>query len=484
LRLTDLFPGAIIPELENKQVKGLSADSRDIKEGYVFAALSGVVAEGATYIKDAVANGAVAIVIDNSFDPIDCPVHCYQSENPRLALAKIASKYYARTPENIVAVTGTNGKTSVAHFIRLIWQSLGLNAASLGTLGIVSSKNISPLSYTTPDPVLLHKSLSDMALNGVTHAVIEASSHGLDQFRLDAVKVKVAGFTNLSRDHLDYHTTFETYLNAKLGLINRVVERDGCVVLNADSDAYTDFNKAAQDRNLRVLSYGYAGQDIKLISVKSHHAGQAVEISVGEKKYAIDLPLVGEFQVLNILCAIGMVMSSGIEADNVIKALDGIENVPGRLEKVADLTSGASVYVDFAHTPDALETVLNSLRPHTSAHIHVVIGCGGDRDKGKRPIMGEIAGRLADSVYVTDDNPRTENAASIRKQVIEGCSRALEIGDRRNAIQAAMKAAKTGDVVLVAGKGHESGQIVGSKVIPFNDNAVVKEIAINEGMCA
>ncbi|MEH6403051.1 MAG: UDP-N-acetylmuramoyl-L-alanyl-D-glutamate--2,6-diaminopimelate ligase [Sneathiella sp.] len=484
MRLTDLFIGATIRQLENKQVEGLTADSREVKPGFVFAALSGVVADGASYIKDAIENGAVAIVTDTSYDPIDCPIYCYQSENPRLTLATIASRFYDGAPEHILAVTGTNGKTSVAHFIRLIWQSLGLNSASLGTLGIISNENASPLSYTTPDPVLLHKILSDMVSSGVTHAVIEASSHGLDQYRLDAVKVSVAGFTNLSRDHLDYHSTFDAYLNAKLGLVRRVVEPDGCVVLNADSDVFAEFKKAATDRGLQVLSYGYAGSDIKLKSVVSHHAGQKATISVMGRDYVIELPLVGEFQVLNILCAIGMVIGSGADISRVIKALDAIENVPGRLEKIVNLTSGASVYVDFAHTPDALETVLNSLRPHTSTNIHVVVGCGGDRDKGKRSIMGAIAGRLADKVYVTDDNPRTEDAATIRSQVLEGCPAAIEIGDRRDAIQAAMRAAKAGDIVLVAGKGHESGQIVGTKVIPFNDNAVVKEIAVKEEMCA
>lgn len=483
MRLTELFSVEDIPKLENKQVLGLSADSREIRPGYVFAALSGVAVDGSIYVDDAINQGAVAVLTDASFDKSKCPVYCFQSDNPRLALAKLASKYYPNTPETVVAVTGTNGKTSVAHFVRLLWQALGRNAASLGTLGIVSGEKTEALSYTTPDPVLLHKILSDMAANGVTHVALEASSHGLDQYRLDAVKVKVAGFTNLSRDHLDYHATFETYLDAKLGLVRRVVESDGCVVLNADSEVFEDFAKAARGRGLQVLGYGYAGRDINLNAVQSHHAGQKIEFSAFGHDYSIDLPLIGEFQVMNILCAFGMVVGAGEKPDEVVTLLESLENVPGRLEQVARLATGASVYVDFAHTPDALETVLTSLRPHTSYEIHLVFGCGGDRDRGKRPMMGEIAGRLADKVYVTDDNPRTENPASIRGEVLKGCPRATQIGDRRDAIQTAIMSAKAGDIVLVAGKGHESGQIVGSTVIPFNDKDVVQEISLREGLC-
>ncbi|MBL4906307.1 MAG: UDP-N-acetylmuramoyl-L-alanyl-D-glutamate--2,6-diaminopimelate ligase, partial [Sneathiella sp.] len=401
-----------------------------------------------------------------------------KTENPRQKLAYLAARFCNGMPASIAAVTGTNGKTSVAHFTRMLWQNMGLKSASIGTLGIVTQEKTSPLHYTSPEPVLLHQTLKELQDVGITHVALEASSHGLDQFRLDAVKVKVAAFTNLTRDHLDYHENSEVYLKAKLGLVSRVVEDGGTAVLNADSDVYGIFKHAAENRGLKIIGYGRSGGEICLKSVRSHGSGQQVDVEIYGKAYSLELAVAGEFQAMNILCAVGIVVACGASAEAAIEGLANIESVPGRMEQVVNLPSGASVYVDFAHTPNALETVLTSLRPHVAGKIHAVIGCGGDRDKGKRPQMGKIAATLADSVYVTDDNPRTETPADIRKDIMAGCPHATEVGDRKCAIEMAMKAANVGDVVLIAGKGHESGQIIGDKVMPFNDKDVAREIAV------
>lgn len=477
MHLSDLLEVTDLPPADDKIVGGLTADSREVEPGFVFAALKGSALDGRQFIDAAIDKGAIAVLTEKDYPAADCPVYCCCAENPRQKLAQLAARLYDGQPETIVAVTGTNGKTSVAHFVRSIWQHMGLRSASLGTLGIVANETTIPLHYTSPEPVLLHRTLNGLVSEDITHLAIEASSHGLDQNRLDAVKVCVGAFTNLTRDHLDYHEDAEAYLNAKLGLVTRVVQEGGSVVLNADSDVYDTFRNAAEDRGLKVLSYGRGASDICLKSVRSHLAGQEIDIQVFGKKYHLDLPLAGEFQAMNILCAIGMVVAAGEDLDDALAALPNIKNVPGRMQQVVTLPTGATAYVDFAHTPDALETVLKSLRPHVEGKILAVIGCGGDRDKGKRPVMGAIAKQYSGQVYVTDDNPRTEDPAIIRSEIMAACAGAVEIGDRKQAIEAAMKAAKQGDIVIVAGKGHEEGQIIGNTVIPFNDQDVIQKIA-------
>ena len=402
------------------------------------------------------------------------------SDNPRRALAKLAARFYGRQPRCIAAVTGTNGKTSVAAFTRQIWARLGLRAASLGTLGLIAPDRPPEPSLTTPDPVALHAQLAALAADGVDHLAMEASSHGLDQYRLDGVALTAAGFTNLTRDHLDYHKTMEAYFAAKVRLFQRVLPRQGCAVLNADSGAYPFLEAVCRRRDQRVISFGTGAADLALRDRRPSATGQHLTLSVFGATELLHLPLAGAFQALNALCALGLVIGSGAEPRSALAHLERLDGVRGRLELAATTPNGAPVYVDYAHTPDALETVLEALRPHADGRLIVVFGCGGDRDPGKRPLMGEIAARLGDHVIVTDDNPRSEDPATIRQAVLAGCARAAgdaevaEIGERADAIAEAVAQLRRGDVLLVAGKGHEQGQIVGDVVRPFDDVTVVR----------
>lgn len=481
MRLSDLLNIDAGPELLRRDITGLTADSRAVKDGYLFAALSGTQVDGRRFIPSALEKGAQAILVEkgSAVDPSGAYIHAV--DNPRKELAILSRRFFGEPPETIVGVTGTNGKTSVAHFVQAIWSEMGIKGASLGTLGIVTSEETQDLGYTTPEPVLMHEKLAALADAGVTHLAIEASSHGLDQFRLDALPMKAGAFTNLTHDHLDYHATEEEYLDAKLGLVKRVVSNNGTAVLNADAQHFYAFKQAATDRGLDILSYGRNGGDLKLLDVSSHGAGQQITVDIFGSRYSFDLRVAGEFQAMNILCALGLVVGAGGDHVAAITALPKIASVPGRMEHVARTAQGADVYVDYAHTPDALKTVLEALRPHTEGKIHVLVGCGGDRDRAKRPVMGKIAADLAEEVYVTDDNPRSEDPASIRKAVLEGCPNAREIGDREDAISAALQYASPTDVVLIAGKGHESGQTVGDQVIPFNDKDVAQKLVLAAG---
>ncbi|MBE7636680.1 UDP-N-acetylmuramoyl-L-alanyl-D-glutamate--2,6-diaminopimelate ligase [Sneathiella sp. P13V-1] len=456
-------------------VVGITADSRRVKAGYIFAALPGSVTDGRKFIPQALSNGAVAILTDRHYAEVIDAV-CIQVDDPRRELAFAAQKLAGPVPDMVAAVTGTNGKTSVAHFLRQIWQACGYSSASLGTLGVVTADGARDIHYTTPDPEIMHEELSALVAHGVDHVVLEASSHGLDQRRLDAVGVQVGGFTNLTRDHLDYHKDFETYLAAKLGLVTRAIKDGGSIVLNADSDVFGAFKKAADARGLRVISYGESGTDLKLLDARPHSGGQHLEFEYSGNSFVLDLPLVGTFQSANILCALGMAVASGLEMDQAVQGLHDISNVPGRMELMGKSNAGSNVYVDYAHTPDALKTVLEAARPHTSGRLIVVFGCGGDRDKGKRPEMGKIAANSADIAIVTDDNPRSEDASVIRSEIMIACPEALEIGDRRSAITEAIRVGKEGDLILVAGKGHEEGQVVKGETLPFSDRDVCKEL--------
>ncbi|MDE2183617.1 MAG: UDP-N-acetylmuramoyl-L-alanyl-D-glutamate--2,6-diaminopimelate ligase [Alphaproteobacteria bacterium] len=450
---------------------GIASDSREVKPGFLFAAIPGTRTDGAEFLKDAVGRGAAAVLgkPEIAARAQALGVRFIPDANPRLALARAASAFFAAQPGTVAAVTGTNGKTSITVFLREIWTALGKPAASMGTIGLVTPKAATVLHHTTPGPVELHRLLAELKHDGVNHLAIEASSHGLDQYRLHAVDVAAVGFTNITRDHMDYHPTFEAYLACKLRLF-REIARDGAVaVVNADSDNAADFVAAAQDRRLRLLTVGEEGQTLRLAARTPHGDGQRLAVEHAGRRLDVDLPLAGAFQASNALMAAGFAIGLGEDATAVFEALGELRGAPGRLEKVAAAKNGAPVYVDYAHTPDALENVLTALRPHTRGKLSIVFGCGGDRDKGKRPLMGAAAARLADRVIVTDDNPRSEDAAQIRREILACCTGAAEIGDRGEAIRAGIAALGAADALVIAGKGHESGQIVGATVHPFSD---------------
>jgi len=458
------------------EIRGLTADSRAVEPGFLFAALPGTKVDGARFIPQALEKGAAALLIGGGVElPAGISVPVISDRNPRRRLALMAARFFEVQPGIVAAVTGTNGKTSVASFVRQIWQSLREPAASLGTLGITGPKGERPLGYTTPDPVALHRELAELVDEGVTHLAMEASSHGLAQYRLDGVKVSAAGFTNITRDHLDYHASFDDYLYAKLRLFGEVMAPGGVAVLNADAAQFAEFEAVSWARGHKVISVGRKGRGICLAGLRPGLRGQKLELIHGGRNYNVDLPLIGGFQASNVLVAAGLAIGCGAPAEGVFAALGNLQGARGRMEEVAHLPNGASVYIDYAHTPDALENVLTAMRPHTSGRLVVVFGCGGDRDPGKRPLMGEVAARLADIIYVTDDNPRSEDASCIRQAVLKGCPSAHEVGDRGEAIATAMKALEKGDLLVVAGKGHETGQIVGDKTIPFSDHQAVQD---------
>jgi UDP-N-acetylmuramoyl-L-alanyl-D-glutamate--2,6-diaminopimelate ligase len=456
-----------------QQFRGLATDSREVKPGYLFAALSGSKTDGARFIEDAVKRGAIAVLgAPAAADTAKAlGVRFIAAANPRLRLAELASEFYAAQPGVIAAVTGTNGKTSVASFLRQIWAFQGRQAASLGTIGIDAPSGHVPLGHTTPDPVRLHAELARLKHEGVDHLALEASSHGLDQYRLDGVKIAAAGFTNITRDHLDYHASFENYLSAKLRLFRELVKEGGVAVVNADADHSSDFLAAAEKRRLRILTVGERGESLTLVKCVPHTGGQDLTLRYAGRDHRIALPLAGSFQASNALVAAGLALGLGDAADKVFAALAMLKGAPGRLELVARTGEGAPIYVDYAHTPDAIETVLKALRPHVKGRLHIVFGCGGDRDRGKRPLMAEAATRYADAVIVTDDNPRSEDPAAIRREVMLAAPGAREFGNRAEAIAQAVAALAAEDTLVLAGKGHEDYQIVGNEAQPFSDRA-------------
>ncbi|MBR1123882.1 UDP-N-acetylmuramoyl-L-alanyl-D-glutamate--2,6-diaminopimelate ligase [Bradyrhizobium lablabi] len=480
MRLRDLFSDDAKIDLQSEaiDVKGLAVDSRAVKPGDLFFALAGSKTDGARFVDAAIASGAVAVAGERA--PEGCRVPFVTTANPRRALALAAAKFYPRQPATIAAVTGTSGKTSVAAFTRQIWQDLGHASASIGTIGLVSPKRTVYGSLTTPDPIALHKQLDEIAGEGVTHLAFEASSHGLDQFRLDGVRIAAGGFTNLSRDHMDYHPDVAHYLNAKLRLFRDLVVDGGAAVISADHDCSQQVIDAARARKLRVIAIGRKAdgdQGIRLVEASIDGFAQKLAIEHRGRKHAIKLPLVGEFQIENALVAAGLAIGTGSEAEKVFASIEKLEGAKGRLELVGE-RNGAPVFVDYAHKPDALEKALQALRPYAKRKLVVVFGAGGDRDAGKRPLMGAIASENADSVIVTDDNPRSENPAAIRAAILAAAKGAKEIGDRNEAIRAGIAALEPGDALLVAGKGHETGQIVGDRTLPFSDHdAVVAALA-------
>ena len=471
--LSDLMNGDRQPQMPPTtppvEIVGLSADSRDVRPGYLFAAITGSEVDGRDYIPDAVGHGAVAVLAPPGTAIADAGIPLITDDNPRRRLAQMAARFFQAQPETAVAVTGTNGKTSVALFTEQIWRHLGYRAASVGTLGVQGDDLAAPLMHTTPEPVTLHRTLSDIAGQGIDHVAMEASSHGLDQYRLDGVRLAAAAFTNLSHDHLDYHADEAGYLAAKARLFGEILPAGAGAVLNADSTAFPALAEICTVRGLKVLSYGKAGADIRLLGSQPNNQGQRLDLRVAGRDYRLQLPLSGDFQVDNAACALGLVLACGAEPDLAVAALSALEGIRGRLQKVAEHPGGAPIYVDYAHTPEALDNVLRALKPHAADRLVVVFGCGGDRDQAKRRIMGEVVCSYADSVIVTDDNPRNEDAAAIRRQVMAGCDIAVEIADRGEAIRSAVAGLAAGDLLVIAGKGHEQGQIVKHEVRPFDD---------------
>ena len=451
-------------------VTGLTADSRRVTPGALFAALTGTKADGAAFIADAVEKGAVAILTSETADvPEGLSVPVLRAREPRRALALIAARVFERQPDTIVAVTGTSGKTSVAEFTRQLFAAAGRRAASLGTIGVVKPDGSNYGSLTTPDPVTLHETLAALAGDGITHLAFEASSHGLDQYRLDGVRMSAAAFTNLGRDHLDYHPTAEAYLAAKLRLFEELLPVGAPAVVNVDAPGAETVLQAARLRGHRIVSVGTAGETLQLAALDRDGFAQRMTLVYDGVRYEARLPLIGTYQAANALVALGLVLATGEDPAVVIPALAGLKGVPGRLDIVGE-RNGALAVVDYAHKPEALEAALAGLRPFATGRLICVFGCGGDRDRGKRPIMGAIATSNADVVIVTDDNPRTEDPAAIRAEILAAAPGAREIGDRAEAIRAAVGMLQPGDVVVVAGKGHETGQIVGQTVIPFSDH--------------
>jgi UDP-N-acetylmuramoyl-L-alanyl-D-glutamate--2,6-diaminopimelate ligase len=485
LLLTELLRATAVatpPPPLDPEIAGLTADSRQVRPGYLFAALPGTRLDGRVFAAEAAARGAVAILTDRP-DALALPpasrgrIAVVVDANPQRCLALFARHFCGRPPHTVAAVTGTNGKTSVVEFLRQLWMAQGLPAASLGTLGLVTPADRRPGAMTTPDPVGLHHTLAGLAQHGIERAALEASSHGLAQFRLDGLSIAAAAFTNLTRDHLDYHGDTARYRAAKERLFGVLLAPGGTAVLNADSAEFPRLAALCRQRASPILAYGAdPAADLRLVSRRPRSGAQAVLFEVFGERQEVVLPFAGEFQAMNALAAFGLAFATGSPAAALVDALARLTGPPGRLQFVAEQRAGGAVVVDYAHTPDALATVLAALRPHTRGRLAVLFGCGGDRDPGKRPLMGAAAAGAADQVYVTDDNPRGEAPAAIRRAILGGAPGAIEIGDRRQAIETAIAGLGPGDVLVIAGKGHETGQIVGGHTLPFDDAALVCEI--------
>lgn len=477
MKLDQLMSGTVeklsVPAVE---IKGVTADSRKVHPGFLFVALKGNKGDGGAYAEDAAKRGAVAIITDHDFKlKTSGKVPILRVPDARHELAMVAARFFGKQPPTVVAVTGTSGKTSVASFTRQIWKDAGFAAASIGTIGVITPKRNEYGSLTTPDPVKLQETMAELADEGVTHVAMEASSHGIDQCRLDGVRLTAAAFTNLGRDHMDYHPTVEDYFRAKMRLFDTLLPKEAPAVIFADdkySEAAIEHVKRAKRK---VLTVGRKGEFIKIRHVEHQRSRQFVDCIVDDEVFEFTLPLAGDFQVSNAVVAAGLALATGVSPAAVFRAVERLQGAPGRLELVGTTKNKAAIYVDYAHKPEALEQVLLAVKAFTTGRVIVVFGCGGDRDKGKRPLMGKIAAKYADIVIVTDDNPRTENATEIRKEIMAAATGAKEIGDRREAIRYAISLLESGDTLVVAGKGHEKGQIVGEEVRPFSDHQEITE---------
>ena len=456
-------------------ITGVALDSRVVEAGFLFAAFAGAHVHGASFIQYALRQGAAAVLTDPEGAEIAkeelaaSDAVLIIADEPRQTFARATSLWFGAQPETMVAVTGTNGKTSVATFVRMIWEEMGKPAVNLGTTG-VEGHWTAPLAHTTPDPITLHAALAEATQNGVTYAAMEASSHGLDQHRLDGCHIKVAGFTNFTQDHLDYHETFEAYFAAKMGLFERVLVEDGTAVINIDDAMGPRVKQLCVARDLKVITVGKAEDaDLRILDHRLDATGQTLRIAWQGKARTLRLNVMGQFQAENALVAAGMVIAAAGAADEVFDSLAHLETVRGRMELAATRQNGAAVFVDYAHTPDAVRSAIASLRGHIIGKLVAVIGAGGDRDSTKRPLMGAAAAATADVVIVTDDNPRSEDPATIRAAVMEGCPDAINVADRAEAILRAVDMLEDGDALLIAGKGHETGQIIGADILPFDD---------------
>jgi len=470
-------------------ITGLTVDSREVRDGFLFAALPGTRMHGGEFIQYALRMGAAAILTDAEGAAIAAKelaasdAALVVAEDPRQTLAMTAALWFGEQPGIVAAVTGTNGKTSVSTFLRMIWQELGLEAINLGTTG-VEGDFTAPLNHTTPEPITLHRTLAAACAAGVEFAAMEASSHGLAQRRLDGVQLKAAGFTNFTQDHLDYHETFEDYFDAKAGLFARVLPEEGTAVVNIDDPRGVDMAAIARSRGQDVLTVGRDGADLCLDAQRFDATGQDIRFTFRGRAYMARLNLIGGFQAENVLLAAGLAIACGADPERVFEVLHELKTVRGRMQLAATRQNGAAVFVDYAHTPDAIETALKAMRPHVMGRLIAIVGAGGDRDAGKRPLMGAAAAANADVVFVTDDNPRSEDPATIRTAVLLGAPDAIEVGDRAEAILRAVDALQPGDALLIAGKGHETGQIVGDDILPFDDceQASVAVAALDGGI--
>ena len=467
--------GSLTGGSETQTVTGFAIDHRKVAPGTIFGAFQGAAHNGEDYIDAAIAAGAVAIVARGGLEIRGAAY--LATDEPRAVFARLAAKFYAPFPGTVVAVTGTNGKTSTVEMTRQLWRMAGFHAASIGTLGVTTAGDQATTGLTTPDVVTFLSNVAGLRREGVTHLAFEASSHGLSQYRTEGLPVQAAAFTNLSRDHLDYHGDMAAYFTAKLRLFSEVVDGDGAVVVWMDDPESGRVIDLARERGLRLLGVGAHGETLRLLSRSPTQLGQTLMIQAEGATHKVDLPLIGAYQAANALVSAGLVLATGGDLKTVLGHLARLQPVRGRLERAAITRAGAPVYVDYAHTPDAIEAAIQALRPHAKGRLIVVIGAGGDRDTGKRPQMGAIAVAQADVVIVTDDNPRSEDPAAIRADVMAGAPGAIEIAGRREAIAAAIEQAGADDIVLIAGKGHEQGQIVGDRVLPFDDVTVARECA-------
>jgi len=469
--LGDLVPAGLnLPDgLHDLAIKGLALDSRAVRPGFLFAALPGVTTHGNAFIKAAVEAGAAVILAERG---TTASVPVIEADDPRLALAQIAARFSPRQPDYIAAITGTNGKSSTVEFLRQIWAHAGREAAALGTLGVTCRSGRTEVGYTTPDAIALHTALDALAGEGVTHLAMEASSHGLKQRRMDGARIRLAGFSNLTQDHLDYHPDFEDYFASKMRLFDELLPEGAPAVITVDSEWGEAVVRRAEARHQEIFTVGWNGRGLQLKEITPHAAFQHVRFVHGGVERTLTLPLMGEFQASNAFQAAAMALVSGVDAQTVFAALENLKGVPGRLELVGSTPDGAPVLIDYAHTPDGLDKLLRAARPHTAGKVIVVFGAGGDRDPTKREKMGAMAAKLADRVIVTDDNPRSEEPAAIRASILKGAPGAEEIGDRETAIFTAVNALSAGDTLLVAGKGHETGQTVKGVVHPFDDGEV------------
>ena len=475
MRLNNFVPG-LAGDAGEQSVTGFAIDHRKIAPGNIFGAFRGAKFNGEDFIEAAISAGAIAIVAHPDAQ-VEGAVHIVDDE-PRRLFAQMAARYFTPTPAHVAAVTGTNGKTSIAELTRQLWRMDGFNSASIGTLGVTTADEQVKTGLTTPDIVTFLSNMSGLAREGVSHAIFEASSHGLSQYRTEGLPVNVGAFTNLSRDHLDYHGDMDSYFEAKMRLFDEVVSSDGTAVIWADDDPWS--GKAIQramDRGLELFTVGEKGSTLQLVSQTPTHLGQVLMVKAQGNTHRISLPLIGAYQAANILCAAAIVLATGGQLENIFDHMQRVQPVRGRMERAVITRAGAPVYVDYAHTPDALRAAIEALRPHVTGQLITIFGAGGDRDKGKRPEMGKIAVAKSDHVIVTDDNPRSEDPAAIRAAIMAGATGAEEVADRRAAIARAIELAGPQDIILLAGKGHEQGQIVGDRVIPFDDVEVARECA-------